>query len=637
MIKVRGASFVDEHGRTLLLRGVNLGGSSKIPRSPDGATHLPDGLGGHRHVSFVGRPFPLDEADEHFGRLASWGFTFLRFLVTWEAIEHEGPGIYDEAYLDYVRAVVERAQRHGISLFIDPHQDMWSRFSGGDGAPGWTLEEAGFDLSRLDATGAAITHQRHGNPLTPMTWVTNGGKLAAATMFTLFFGGSDFAPGTTVNGQPIQDFLQGHYIAAMAHLAARLRGMPNVAGYGVMNEPLCGYIGWEDLTVPHGQLTLGDGPSPFQGMALGEGIPQAVGFWTMHTASIRRTSTRTLNTERIRAWRTGRECVWKENGVWALDGAGIPVFLRPDHFVRVGSRRVSFTDEYLRPFAERYVRAIRSADPQAIIFLEAEANAAPPKWDTSAYPCVAFAPHWYDELTMVKNRYLSFAGLETGAQKLVLGKRAIRRSFREQLLKFKRSARERIGDVPTVIAEFGIPFAMRAGAAYRTGDFRMQVKALDRSYRAMEEALVGNLIWNYTPDNTNARGDMWNREDLSIFSRDQQAEPNDPNSGGRALEALLRPWPRAVAGEPLRISFDIRTRAFVFEFRHDPKAGTETEIYVPRWHYPQGYEVSVSDGRFEQRAREQLLVYMHSSLQGTHWVRISRTISSHSRGVVSTL
>ena len=186
MIQIRGAAFVDEHGRTLLLRGVNLGGSSKIPRIPDGATHVTDSLSRHRQVSFVGRPFPLDEADEHFGRLASWGFTFLRFLVTWEAIEHEGPGIYDERYLDYVRAVVEKAERHGISLFIDPHQDMWSRFSGGDGAPGWTLEEAGFDLSRLDATGAAVTHQHLGDPLTPMIWVTNGGKLAAATMFTLF-------------------------------------------------------------------------------------------------------------------------------------------------------------------------------------------------------------------------------------------------------------------------------------------------------------------------------------------------------------------------------------------------------------------------------------------------------------------
>ena len=30
----------------------------------------------HESVTFVGRPFPLDEAHEHFSRLRRWGFTF---------------------------------------------------------------------------------------------------------------------------------------------------------------------------------------------------------------------------------------------------------------------------------------------------------------------------------------------------------------------------------------------------------------------------------------------------------------------------------------------------------------------------------------------------------------------------------
>jgi hypothetical protein len=228
---IDGPHFKDEEGRTLLLRGVNLGGSSKVPFRPDGSTYRREGFFDHRNVSFVGRPFPLEEADEHFARLREWGFTFLRFLVTWEAIEHAGPGIYDEEYLDYLYAVVRKAGEYGIELFIDPHQDVWSRMSGGDGAPGWTFEVIGMDVTRFTETGAAIVHAVHGDPFPRMIWPTNYSKLAAATMFTLFFGGNDFAPQLKVDGEPVQEYLQRHYINAIKKVASRLRDLPNVVGY----------------------------------------------------------------------------------------------------------------------------------------------------------------------------------------------------------------------------------------------------------------------------------------------------------------------------------------------------------------------------------------------------------------------
>jgi hypothetical protein len=85
----RGA-FFDSLGRTCWLRGVNLSGNAKLPAIPCIPSHEPNHFLSD-NVSFVGRPFPLSEADEHFSRLKKWGFTFLRFNIAWEALEHEGP------------------------------------------------------------------------------------------------------------------------------------------------------------------------------------------------------------------------------------------------------------------------------------------------------------------------------------------------------------------------------------------------------------------------------------------------------------------------------------------------------------------------------------------------------------------
>lgn len=623
MVAVSGSRFIDEHGRALMLRGANLGGSSKVPRRPDGATHVREGFLDHRHVSFVGRPFALEEAEEHFARLSQWGLTFLRFLVTWEAVEHAGPGIHDQEYLDYLRAVIAGAARHGIHVLIDPHQDVWSRWCGGDGAPGWTLEAAGFDLARLDETGAAITHQAIGDPLPQMIWPTNSGKLAAATMFTLFFGGNDFAPRTTVRGEAIQEYLQRHYIAAVSAVARRLKDLPNVVGYNTMNEPLPGYIGWKDLDAAGGIVTLGDCPTAFQGMLLGAGCPQDVEVRRMGFARIRRVGTRTVNPEGLRAWLPGHDCVWRQNGVWDVDRSGKPVLLRPDHFTRGPTGNADFTEDYCRPFARRFTRAIREADPRAVIFIEAEANRRPPSWSAEDGANVVFAPHWYDDLVLAKKHFSPWMAVDSAQMRVVLGRGAVRRSLRKQLSRLLRVARERAGGIPTLLAEFGTPFDLDRRGAYRTGDFSAQENALDRSFAAIEENLLSCAIWNYCADNTNARGDKWNAEDLSIFSRDQRTDAADINSGGRALRAFVRPYPRATAGEVVRMRFDMRRRVFELVLRHDRRVTAPTEIFVPRLQYPRGFHARVSDGVVVSRPECQILEYHHGTRRAEHWLRLA--------------
>ncbi|MBV1871726.1 MAG: glycoside hydrolase family 5 protein, partial [Gammaproteobacteria bacterium] len=157
-LKIEGDRFVDDLGRQVILRGVNLGGDCKLP-FPNGGTHYPSDFSNHREVSFIGRPFPISEADEHFSRLANWGFNCLRLLTSWEAIEHAGPGEYDEAYIDYFAELCSKAGEYGFYIYVDFHQDVWSRMSGGDGAPAWCFEKVGIDFRHFDDAEAAFVMQ----------------------------------------------------------------------------------------------------------------------------------------------------------------------------------------------------------------------------------------------------------------------------------------------------------------------------------------------------------------------------------------------------------------------------------------------------------------------------------------------
>jgi hypothetical protein len=54
-------------------------------------------------------------------------------------------------------------------------------------------------------------------------WPPTAARLSADTMDTLFWAGNDFAPDLKVDGTPVQEWLQSHYVNAMCQVALRMR------------------------------------------------------------------------------------------------------------------------------------------------------------------------------------------------------------------------------------------------------------------------------------------------------------------------------------------------------------------------------------------------------------------------------
>ncbi|KAJ3155211.1 hypothetical protein HDU89_007402 [Geranomyces variabilis] len=544
-VRQHNGHFIDEHGRVLHLRGVNLSGNSKLPTTPAGSTHLGEGFFDHQNVSFVGRPFPLEEADDHFGRLRAWGLTFLRLLVTWESLEHAGPGMYDDEYIDYLEKILKVAAKYGIQCFIDPHQDTWSRFAGGSGAPGWTFAVAGMDIHNFMATGAAYVHQSAPPQDSGHTaWPTNYQKLASSTMFTIFFGGKIFAPSATYEGEHPQEYLQRHFCNCFAYLARRLCKLTAVVGFEVINEPHFGYIGLKSLHAfdPLKELHFGPVPSALQSMALGAGIPQDIDVWVKSWPwPTRKDHTRKMNEEKVSAWLPGKECIWKAEGVWGLDDAGKPQALIPDYFTKTRlGQSVSFYNDCYVPFVKRFTDAILAEDPNLLVFFEPIPNEDPPVLSAeSDHAQLVYSPHWYDLKVLFNKAFNSIVthdvqGLSRGTKNILaatyFGGAGVKRNYRGQIRNIVGTGRSTYPTKALLFGECGLPMDINEKRAFETGDYSQHSVFLDAMIAAMEESFASFTLWNYNPGNDNRWGDHWNGEDFSIYSAKATPEPSPPAS-----------------------------------------------------------------------------------------------------------
>ncbi|KAG9790962.1 glycoside hydrolase, partial [Aureobasidium melanogenum] len=570
-LTIDGIRFRDAEGREITFRGINVAGECKFPRHPDQPSHQPDGFFDADNVSFVGRPFTEEEAHIHFARLKRWGYNVIRYIFTWEALEHAGPGEYDEDFIDHTIKILRIAKSYGFYVFMDPHQDVWSRFTGGSGAPLWTLHACGLDPTTFTANQAAVVHNTWPDPTNfpKMLWPTNYTRLAAQTAFTLFYAGRDFAPKAIIDGKNIQDYLTDHFIAACAHLAQRLHEAGDledecIIGWETMNEPHRGLVGWEDLDAIPDDLKMRKGtcPTPWQAILTGAGRAVEIDTYEFGTFGAYKSGRELVDPEGVSAWLSSSvddskygwkrdpgwklgECIWAQHGVWDPTQ---DLLLKRDYFATAPKSGTkldyeAFTNTYYMDHFRKYRDAIRSIHKDCVILMQSAVLEIPPsiKDTPDDDKRLVFATHYYDGLTLIQKHWNKYYNVDifgllrhrysNPVFAVRLGESAIRNCLRDQLKAIRDEGLEHLGDHPTLFTEIGIPFDMDDKYAYKTGDYSSQTSALDANHYALEgSGAQGYTLWTYTSQNNHEYGDLWNGEDLSIVSVDDPLLPSDPSS-----------------------------------------------------------------------------------------------------------
>lgn len=519
----------------------------------------------------------------------------------------------------------------------DPLVLQWSRFCGGSGAPMWTLYAAGLNPQSFAATEAAIVHNTYPDPakFPKMIWSTNYYRLAAATMFTLFFAGRDFAPKCIIDGMNIQDYLQGHFLRACAHLARRIHEAGDIEdevvfGWETLNEPNKGMIGYEDISViPKEQaLKKGTCPTIWQTILTGSGRAVEVETWDMGGLGPYRVG-RTLvdpkgeiawlpagydesryGYKRDPGWKLG-ECIWAQHGVW---DPSTSTLLRKDYFGKhpTSGAKIDypyFTNNYFMDFYRKYRDTIRTYHKDAIILLQGPTMELPPLIKGTPDgddPRLVYAPHWYDGITLMTKKWnrnwnVDMIGVLRGrywhpAFAIKLGETAIRNCFRDQHAAMRKEGLDRMGNHPCVMTEFGIPYDMDDKYAYKTGDYTSQSAAMDANHYGVEAAgLEGYTLWLYMATNNHERGDHWNGEDLSIFSADDKLLPVSPRprtpDGDGASTNSFSPGRSSAAGKGLDDDASV-SPANIKRSLTNPSISTEATSRQPELTAAPGYRAA---------------------------------------------
>lgn len=198
--------ITDAAGRSIVAHGFSTASSAKS---------TPDGL-----PVFTETDLAREQAD--------MGTNFVRFLISWRAIEPES-GVIDEGYLDEVEERVGWYADRGYHVMLDMHQDLYGAAitpdnTWGNGAPAWATHLDGLPVTTGD--------------MWELVYLEPGTIRA----FDHFWN-------TTGEHPELTD----HYVDAWVAVAERFAGNDAVVAYDLMNEPYGGTL--QGVAFESGPLT----------------------------------------------------------------------------------------------------------------------------------------------------------------------------------------------------------------------------------------------------------------------------------------------------------------------------------------------------------------------------------------------
>lgn len=190
-IFIKGMDFQTADGKQVLFNGINVVCKDK-------------GLG-----------YIFPDLEGTFRAFEKMGFNLIRFGIFWDGVEPE-PGKYDMEYLSRVRDAIRLAEKYGLYVIVDMHQDLFARkFI--DGAPDW----ATLDEGACHPEGCTMWYD---------AYLKSEAIIRAADNF--------WADKEAEDGMGVLT----HYEKMWERIAQYLDGCENIIGWEPMNEPFMGSL-----------------------------------------------------------------------------------------------------------------------------------------------------------------------------------------------------------------------------------------------------------------------------------------------------------------------------------------------------------------------------------------------------------